>query len=61
MGLDIKPLNLKKSIFFPTLGIIKSYTFRKYLVGVQVPLVDIIHSNPRWLLLQSENVSADFF
>jgi hypothetical protein len=52
---------LRKSIFNPYPGLPETYAARRHLAGTEVPKVEIVHYSPRWLLLQSPKVKADFF
>ena len=61
MNLDLKELNLRKSLFDPPRGLAQIYEARKHIIGAQVPIVQVVHSSYRWLLLQVPRFSRGFF
>ena len=51
----------RKSIFRPAPNQAEIYAARRHIAGVETPQIDIIHSNTRWLLLESPKISHHRF
>ena len=59
--LPLKETKLRKSFFNPAETLADQYATRRHLAGAEVPLIEIVHYSPRWLLLQTVPLKTDFF
>lgn len=61
VNLHLKDFYLRKSLFNPPEGLAEAYASRRHIAGAEVPIVEIVHYSPRWLLLQAPQNKANFF
>ena len=61
LGQGLKEFCYRKSIFKPHSALPEAFAARRHIPGANVPRVEIVHSNPRWLLLQSPKARPIFF
>lgn len=59
--IDLKEFYLRKSIFDPPEGLAEVFISRSHLAGADVPLIEVVHSDQRWLLLQSPKMTQNVF
>ena len=59
--LELKEFWLRKSYFNPPNTLADNYAARSHIAGVNVPIVEVLHSDRRWLLLQTPKYSQGFF
>lgn len=59
--IDLKEFYLRKSIFNPPQGLAESYASRSRIPGAEVPAVEVVYSDNRWLLLQSPRLTQNVF
>ena len=48
-------------MFDPPEGLAEAYAARRHIAGVEVPPVEIVYCNSRWLLLQAPKAQSNFF
>lgn len=61
MSLELKELSLRKSFFNPPPGLAEAFAARSHIAAVDVPLIEVLQSSKRWLLLQSPKLSTNLF
>ena len=61
LGQGLKDFWYRKSIFKPHDALPETFAARRHIPGANVPKVEIVHSNPRWLLLQAPKARPIFF
>lgn len=57
----LRQYSLRKSVFKPEKGLAESYAGRNHIAGAEVPVVEVVYSSNRWVLLQSPRFGLNVF